>query len=101
MLRGLYGILERNLSEAEQGVEEYIHVSTEAHNEDLAGSLMPLKLEKTVSKDLNDAMEELILMVKLLSIKDPFDRWREFSKEISSVWPNDVSAVDAIREQRG
>ena len=60
----------------------------------------PLAVDETVSKDLKDAMEELKLMVRLLSIKDPFERWREFSKEISTVWPKDVSAVDAIREQR-
>jgi len=39
-------------------------------------------------------------MVRLLSIKDPFDRWRELTKEISKVWPEGVSALDAIREQR-
>ena len=39
-------------------------------------------------------------MVRLLSIKDPFEGWRELGKELSKVWPKDVSAVDAIREQR-
>ena len=60
----------------------------------------PLEVDKTVSSNLKDAMDELKLMVRLLSIEDPFDRWREFLKEISDVWPKDVSAVDAIREQR-
>ena len=57
-------------------------------------------MDKTVSSNLKDAMDELKLMVRLLSIEDPFDRWREFLKEISEVWPKDVSAVDAIRGQR-
>ena len=100
LLRGLYGIPEQDVSEAQKGVAEYINVSSKARAEDLEGSVMPLVVEKTVSKDLNDAMEDLKLMVRLLSIKNPFDRWREFSKEISAVWPDDVSAVDAIREQR-
>ena len=101
LLQGLYGILERNVREAQKGVEEYINVSSKARAEDLEASVMPLEVAETVSKDLNDAMEELKLMVKLQSIKNPFDRWREFSKEISAVWPKDVSAVEAIREQRG
>ena len=51
-------------------------------------------------EELREALEELDLMVRLLSIKDPFDGWRALTKEISKVWPEDVSAVDAIREQR-
>ena len=51
-------------------------------------------------RTLREALEELDLMVRLLSIKDPFDGWRALTKEISKVWPEDVSAVDAIREQR-
>ena len=54
----------------------------------------------SVPAELQAALEELEIMVRLLLIKDPFDRWRELSKEIGAVWPEDVSAVDAIREQR-
>ncbi len=100
LLRGLYGILEQDISEAQRGVEEYIDVSSKAHAEHLEASLLRLGADKTASKHLKEAMEELELMVRLQSIKNPFDRWREFSKEISAVWPKDVSAVDAIREQR-
>ncbi len=49
---------------------------------------------------LRDALDELELAVRLLSIKDPFEGWRALSHEISKVWPAGVSAVDAIREQR-
>lgn len=101
LLRGLYGILEQDISEATKGVEEYINVSSKSRAEGLDASLVALTAHETVSKDLKEAMEELGAMVRLLSIKNPFDRWREFSKEISAVWPKDVSAVDAIREQRG
>ena len=61
---------------------------------------MHLSMDDTVPANLKDAMEELGLMVKLLSIEDPFEGWREFSKEISKVWPEGVSAVEAVREQR-
>ena len=49
---------------------------------------------------LSEDIQEWNLLVKLMAIKDPFDRWRAFTKEISKVWPRGVSAVDAIREQR-
>ena len=101
LLRGLSGILEPNVSEAQKGVEEYLSVSSKARAEGLQTSVMPLSVSETVKSGLKDAMEELELMVKLFAIENPFDRWREFSKEISSVWPEDISAVDAIREQRG
>ncbi|PKB72141.1 MAG: hypothetical protein BZY87_02070 [SAR202 cluster bacterium Io17-Chloro-G6] len=100
LLRGLFGILEQNISEAQKGAEEYINISSKAHAEGLEASLLPLEVDRSVSKDLIDAMEELKLMVRLLSIKDPFEGWRELSKEVGKVWPEDMSAVDAIREQR-
>lgn len=100
LLRGLFGILEQDVSEAQKGVEEYINVSSKARAEGLEASVMPLEVEKPVPTNLNDAMEELKLMVRLLSIEDPFDGWRELSKEVSKVWPEGLSAVDAIREQR-
>ena len=61
---------------------------------------MQLAVDETATANLKAALEELELMVRLLSIKDPFEGWRELSKEISKVWPKGVSAVDAIREQR-
>ena len=64
--------------------------------------MTPLAQEtpETLPEELQEALEELEVMVRLLSIKDPFDRWRELTKEISKVWPEGVSAVDAVREQR-
>lgn len=100
LLRGLYGILEQDISEATKGAAEYINVSSKSHAEGLEASLIALTAHETVSKDLKEAMEELELMVRLLSIKDPFEGWRELSKEVSKVWPEGISAVDAIREQR-
>jgi tetratricopeptide (TPR) repeat protein len=53
-----------------------------------------------VRQQFQEAVEELELAVRLLSIKDPFEGWRALTKEISKVWPEGVSALDAIREQR-
>lgn len=100
-LRGLGGILEQNVSEAQRGVEEYLAVSSKANAEGLGASLGNLAVDYNASANLKSALDELNLMVRLLPIKDPFEGWRELSKEVSKVWPKDVSAVDAIREQRG
>ncbi len=99
-LRGLGGILEQDVSEAQKGVEEFLGVSSKANAEGLGASLAHLAVDETASANLKSALKELELMVRLLSIKDPFEGWRELSKEISKVWPNDISAVDSIREQR-
>ena len=68
--------------------------------DDLAHMVLNLAVEQPVSEELQESLNELELMVRLLSIENPFDAWRALTKEISKVWPKDVSAVDAIREQR-
>lgn len=45
--------------------------------------------------------EELALAHRLLDIEDPFEGWLTLAEEVSKVWPKGVSAVEAIREQRG
>jgi tetratricopeptide (TPR) repeat protein len=105
LLRGLFGILEQDLREAQKGVEEYLSVLDKAKGEGLEGAVVaPIEIgvaaKEPISQEYQEALEELELMVRLLSIKDPFEGWRALAKEISKVWPEGVSAVDAIREQR-
>ncbi|MFH1560678.1 MAG: tetratricopeptide repeat protein [Chloroflexota bacterium] len=56
--------------------------------------------KEKLATEQSEAYEEFMLSVRLGSIEDPFDRWKELGKEISKVWPKGVSAVEAIREQR-
>ena len=100
LLRGLSGILDQDVREAEKGVLEYIQLLNQAKQEHLEHAVLNLAVEKPVTRKMRAALEELELMVRLLSIKDPFDGWRALTKEISKVWPPGLSAVDAIREQR-
>ena len=100
LLRGLSGIIEQDVREAGRGVSEYISLQNLVQADDLAHLVLNLAVEQPVPDELREALDELDLMVRLLSIKDPFDRWREFTLEISKVWPKDVFAADAIREQR-
>lgn len=105
LLLALGGILYDDLRESQKGVTEYLRVVDQAVNEKLPNAIMkpltsdPSSLEIS-DLELREAIEELELMVRLLSIKDPFEGWRELTKEITKVWPKGVSAVDAIREQR-
>lgn len=100
LFRGLLGILDQDSREAQKGVDEYLLVLDKARAENLENSIVKLVAQEPGSQELQEALEELELMIRLLSIKNPFDRWRAFTKEISKVWPKDISAVDAIREQR-
>lgn len=103
LLHGLAWILNHDLAMAQKGVKDYLRVLDKAKAEDLESAVMvPIDraTEDTVPPELRTALKELELMVRPLSIEDPFESWREFSKEISSVWPKDVSTVDAIGEQR-
>lgn len=100
LLLGLSGILEDDLPEAQKGVQEYLVVQEKATSDGPEATLGKLAAQEPVSPQLKAALAELEIMVRLLSIKDPFEGWRELTKEISKVWPKGVSAVDAIREQR-
>ena len=100
LVRGLFGILEQDVREAEKGAFEYIELLNQARRDGLESMVLNLAVERPVSQDVDDALQELEVMIRLLSIEDPFEGWRELGKEISKVWPKGVSAVDAIREQR-
>ena len=100
LLRGLFGILHQNSREAQKGVDEYLLVLDKARAENLENAIAKLAPGEPLAEELQEALEELELMIRLLSIKDPFEGWRALTKEISKVWPIGVSAVDSIREQR-
>ena len=103
LLWSMRGIINEDLPEAEQGVEEYLKLKSLALESGLLDSVVTPADKKTIKrlpKAQLEAFEELELMVRLLSIENPFEAWQEFTKAISKVWPRDVSAIDAIREQR-
>ena len=100
LLQALNGILQVDSRKAERGVAEYLSVLDKATAEDLLGAVPSLAVESPIPEELREALEELDLMVRLLSIKDPFEGWRALTKEMTNVWPTGVSAVDAVREQR-
>jgi hypothetical protein len=44
--------------------------------------------------------DEFEVMFTVLSIEDPFERWKVLARKIGERWPKEVSAVEAIREER-
>ena len=118
---GLDAVLAQDSRELENRVKEFLAIEDKARNEGLAGipggvvfrepaieelsvssdySDRNLIIETQETPELRDALEELALTIKLLSIKDPFEGFRALSREISKYWPEGVSAANAIREQR-
>ena len=101
--QGLEGLLSSDISAFEKGAYKYIAVFDKAQQNGESSALQEI-LSKFKQSDQNgnlrDTVEEFEVGVRLLSIKDPFEGWRALTKEISKVWPEGVSAVDAIGEQR-
>jgi tetratricopeptide (TPR) repeat protein len=98
---GLCGIAEYDTDMAAKGVEECLSVIEKAEAENMSeAATVILEAGEQAEPGVAEDIEEWNLMVKLLSIKDPFEGWRALSKEISKLWPEGVSAVDAVREQR-
>lgn len=101
--KGLTAIREENVQKLRTGVQEYLEVQERARNEGIEGTEVKLVIGEdgeSVPQQLRDTIEEWELAVRLLSIKDPFEGWRALTKEMTKVWPEGLSAVDAVREQR-
>ena len=104
LARGMVSSLNEEMEPFEHAVRTYIRIS-EIATKDGIGEVVDEASQQfrkaLTTGEEREALDEFELLVSLLSVQDPFDRWREFTKEISKVWPGSVSAVGAIREQRG
>jgi tetratricopeptide (TPR) repeat protein len=102
-LLAIDGSLYQDSKKFNKGVYALLDIWEKAKSEGMENILSELVFGEPAShapEEVQEAREEVRLAIELLSIKDPFDRWRAFTKEISKVWPKDISAVEAIREQR-
>ena len=101
------GLLPRKMEAAELGVCHFTGAIRHARETGLghvAKELIGFALSKEAGRALNpeeeDAFEGLRIMIELGDIQDPFEGWKALAVEISKVWPEGVSAVEAVREQR-
>ncbi len=99
---GVVGITNQWLPDIEAGVKSYIRWRRRAKRDKQLEAFEKgvEEVKKKLSREHKDAVEEFELSVRLLSIKDPFKGWEALTREMGKVWPKDVSAVEAIREQR-
>jgi hypothetical protein len=59
------------------------------------------KFRASLGKQELKRFDEFQVMLAVLAVEDPVERWKALGREISKRWPKGVSAVKAIREERG
>ncbi|MBF8266651.1 MAG: domain protein component of TonB system [Dehalococcoidia bacterium] len=102
VLLGITSIETRSLPDLENKTEAFIWWREEARRDNQADAFGEgeAAAKGVLTTEQSAAYEEFMLSVRLGSIEDPFDRWKALGEEIGKVWPEGVSAVEAIREQR-
>ena len=103
LLRGVACLVDHDIGGFEEAGLIYIDILEKAQHDNMEQVVKdaPGRVKAELqNEEERGAFEELELAIRLLSINDPSEGWRAFTKEISKVWPAGVSAVDAIREQR-
>ena len=104
LAQGLDAMLTNDIPTFKEAGYKYIDILERAEQDGMGqaveDALVQFKDQLKKRKD-KKAFEEVELFARLMKIKDPLEGWRALSEEISKVWPKGVSAVEAIREQRG
>lgn len=100
---GLRHIQAKALEEAEETARAFIGLRRRAENENM-GRVMDEALNQAkaeLSKKDMKFFDEFGVMLAVLAVEDPLERWRALGEKISQKWPNGLSAVEAIRKERG
>ena len=102
LLFGLSALERRWLPDLEAATKAFIKWRARARRDKQTAAFNQAvkQFKEALPEEDKDTFEEFMLGVRLASIRDPFRRWEALGKEISKDWPKDVSAVQAIREQR-
>ncbi len=102
LLFGLSALKRRWLPDYEKATDAFIKWRARARRDkQIAAFNQAVKeFKEALPAEEKDTFEDFMLGVRLMSIRDPFKGWKALGKEISKDWPKDVSAVEAVREQR-
>ncbi|MBI2172185.1 MAG: tetratricopeptide repeat protein [Chloroflexi bacterium] len=102
LLFGLSALKRRWLPDLEAATKAFIKWRARARRDkQLAAFKQAMEeFKEGLSEEEAESFEEFMLGVRLASIRNPFRRWEALGKEISRDWPKDVSAVEAVHEQR-
>lgn len=102
LIQGLESIIAKDMKKAEERALELIKLRKETEQDDMAqvvGKAVAEFQVKLPKKGLK-SFDEFEVMLTLLSIEDPLERWKALGKKISEKWPKGLSAVEAIRKER-
>lgn len=99
---GLSALKRRSLPDYEQATDAFNKWRARARRDKQTAAFNQAvqQFKEALPAEDKEAFEEFMLGVRLMSIRDPFKGWYAVGKEISKHWPEGLSAVDAIREER-
>jgi tetratricopeptide (TPR) repeat protein len=102
LVEGLRHIQTGALEEAEKAAREFIGLQRRAKDKRMGGVMDEAvnEVKAELSKKELKLFDEFELMLTILSIEDPLERWKTLARKIGEKWPKGVSAVQAIREER-
>jgi len=102
VVEGLRHVQTRALEEAEETAREFIGLRRRAKDKRM-GKVMDEAINEVkaeLSRKELKLFDEFQLMLTILSIEDPTERWKALAEKISEKWPRGLSAVEAIRKER-
>ena len=100
---GLCALTQRSLQDLDIAIKAFLKWRDRARRDKQTAAFKQAVQEfkeGLASETEKERFDEFMVGARLGAIKDPFKRWVAVGKEISKHWPNGVSAVDVIREQR-
>lgn len=100
--QGLESVKAKDMNQVEEKALEFIQLKKEAEKDGMTQVVEQAVAEFKVRlpKKALKSFAEFEVMVEILSIEDPLERWKALGKRISERWPKSLSAVEAIRKER-
>ena len=102
MVEGLRHVQNGAFEEAEEAAQELIRLRHRAEKDEM-GAVIDKALNEVkadLSKKDQRFFGEFEVILAVLAVEDPLERWRALGEKISEKWPRGVSAVEAIRKER-
>ncbi|MSQ22094.1 MAG: tetratricopeptide repeat protein [Dehalococcoidia bacterium] len=102
LLFGLSALKRRSLPDYEKATDAFIKWCNRARRDKQTAAFKQAveEIKNALPAEDKETFEEFMLGLRLMSIRDPFKAWDELAKLISKDWPEGLSAVDAIRQER-
>lgn len=102
VVEGLRHVQARALKEAEKAAYAFIGLQRRAEEERMGGVMAEAvdEVEAELSKKELKFFHEFGVMLEVLEIEDPLERWKALGEKISQKWPKNLSAVESIRKER-